>query len=482
MDKRKVKMSILQELEREEAQYDEHVKRSLSNRYILVWILKLIPGVLVAGIIFGSTGCGEKIEQGSNLRSEKPVRGSAVNLMTDIEASADENSTAGMNDIDEDNNIVNMELFREDTADFSIALLQKNLESGEKNVMVSPISVLTALSMTANGAQGDTLAQMQQVLGKNQNIEQLNQNIKAWTDSLVNTEKTAVKIANSIWFKDDEEKIQVQGEFLKKNAAYYSADIFKAPFDNSTLTDINGWVSEKTEGRITDILTDLPDDAVMYLVNALAFDGEWQSIYFENEIHDGIFHVSADEEETVPFMYGEENIYLQDENATGFIKPYKEGYSFVALLPQEGMSPADYVASLDGEGFLKLLEGQKYTTVQTALPKFEKEYEIEMKDILSTLGMTDAFDEEKADFSKLGVSNDGNIYMNRVLHKTFISVDEKGTEAGAATVVEMVCETALEVEESYQVYLNRPFVYAIIENETNIPLFIGTVDSIGTQN
>lgn len=436
---------------------------------------KLIAGILAAGVIFSSIGCGEKTEQGNNTENEKALNGSSVNLMADIEenVSADENNGTAN---------ANMEIFREDTADFSIAMLQKNLENGEKNVMVSPVSVLTALSMTANGAEGDTLAQMQQVLGKNQNMEQLNQNIKAWTDSLINTDDAAVKIANSIWFKDDEEKIQVQEDFLKKNAAYYNADIFKAPFDNSTLTDINSWVADKTEDRIKDILKDLPDDAVMYLVNALAFDGEWQNIYYENEIRDGAFHIAADEEETVPFMYGEENIYLQDENATGFIKPYKEGYSFVAILPKEGMSPADYVASLDGESFLKLLDGQKQATVHTALPKFEKEYEIEMKDILTALGMPDAFDEEKADFSKLGVSNDGNIYINRVLHKTFISVDEKGTEAGAATVVEMVCETAMEAEESYQVYLNRPFVYAIIENETNIPLFIGTVDSIGAQN
>lgn len=444
---------------------------------------KFIAGVLAAGIIFGSMGCGDKTEQGSNLGSEEPASGSAVNLMNDIEASADENSTADGNNINENNGTANtnMEIFREDTADFSIAMLQKNLENGEKNVMVSPVSVLTALSMTANGAEGDTLAQMQQVLGKNQNMEQLNQNIKAWTDSLVNTDDAAVKIANSIWFKDDEEKIQVQEDFLKKNAAYYNADIFKAPFDNSTLTDINSWVADKTEDRIKDILKNLPDDAVMYLVNALAFDGEWQNIYYENEIRDGAFHIAADEEETVPFMYGEESIYLQDENATGFIKPYKEGYSFVAILPKDGMSPADYVASLDGESFLKLLDGQKQATVHTALPKFEKEYEIEMKDILTALGMPDAFDEEKADFSQLGVSNDGNIYINRVLHKTFISVDEKGTEAGAATVVEMVCETAAMEEESYRVYLDRPFVYAIIENETNIPLFIGTVDSIGAQ-
>ena len=446
---------------------------------------KLIAGMLAAGVLFGSMGCGENAAQGSRQGKTETLSGSTVNLMEDIKknGSADEKDTETEKNPDEEEQKENMEIFSRDTADFSIALLQQNLEFGQKNVMISPVSVLTALSMTANGADGNTLSQMQQVLGNNQDLDQLNLNIKIWTNRLVNTDDTALKLANSIWFKDDEERIQVQEDFLKKNSEYYNADIYKATFDEGTLVDINNWVSDKTEGRVKDILNEVPEEAVMYLINALAFDAKWQEIYFENQIRDGVFHISSDEEENVPFMYGEERTFLEDELATGFIKPYKEGYSFVAILPKEGTSPSEYIASLTGEKFLQLLEGKKTATVYTAIPKFEKEYEIEMKDILMALGMSDAFDADKADFSQLGTSLDGNIYVNRVLHKTYISVDEKGTEAGAATVVEMTCETAImEEEETYRVYLDRPFVYAIVDNETNIPLFIGTVDSIGTQN
>lgn len=430
---------------------------------------KFIVSLLIAGISCGLVGCGENAAQ-ENEKQTGTNNGSVVNLMENI----DKSGVAEGSDANEE--VENMDVFCADTIDFSIELLQENVASGETNVMVSPVSVLTALAMTANGAEGETLSQMQQVIGENQTLDQMNQNMKAWTDGLVNTEDTALKIANSIWFKDEEEQIQVQEEFLQKNAAYYQADIYKAPFDESTLADINNWVSDKTEGRVTDILDKVPDEAVMYLINALAFDAEWQEIYFENQIQDGIFCTADGEEQTVSFMYGEESIYIQDDNANGFIKPYKEGYSFVAILPKEGMTPAEYIASLDGEQFQNLIDGQETTNVQTAIPKFEAEYEIQLSDILKELGMRAVFDEEKADLSSLGVSEEGNLYVNRVLHKTYISVDEKGTEAGAATAVEVACEMSLEM--SYNVYLDRPFVYAIIEDQTNIPLFIGTVDSM----
>lgn len=443
---------------------------------------KVLAGILVAAFVFGAVGCG------SNENEVKLTGKDTVDLMEGIEGKEDdgkgeepESHSAGQSDVTMQATDVNLESFQADTADFSIALLQKNLENGEKNVMVSPVCVLTALAMTANGAEGETLAQMQQVLGKSQNLEQLNQNIKAWSESLTNTKDTALKVANSIWFKDDESRIQVDESFLEKNAAYYNADIYKAAFDESTLNDMNNWVSAKTEGRVKDILDKIPDDAVMYLVNALAFDAEWRWVYYESQVWDGTFYAGNGEEEKVPFMHSEEGLFLQDENATGFVKPYKEGYSFVAILPNAGISPQEYVASLSGEKFLQLLEGQKQTTVYASIPKFEAEYEVEMKDILMELGMPDAFDADKADFSKLGVSAEGNIYLSRVIHKTYISVNEKGTEAGAATVVEATAETAALVEEYYEVYLERPFVYAIVENETNIPLFIGTVDSVETK-
>jgi len=140
---------------------------------------------------------------------------------------------------------------------------------------------------------------------------------------------------------------------------------------------------------------------------------------------------------------------------------------------------AEYVASLDGEKLFEILDGAEITPVETAIPKFETEYDVEMSDVLKQMGMTDAFDYATADFSKLGYSVEGNIKINRVLHKTYINVDEKGTKAGAATVVEMDGKSALMPDnEPKKVYLDRPFVYMLIDCENNIPFFIGTVMNI----
>jgi len=361
--------------------------------------------------------------------------------------------------------------------DFSIKLLQENLKKENRNVMVSPLSVLTALSMTANGAEGQTREQMLSVLAPGQDMDSLNADLQAYTNSLSDSDEAVLKAANSIWFKDNDNQIRVEESFLETNASLYQADIYKAPFDESTLKDINTWVSDRTEERVQNILAEIPEDAVMYLINALAFDAEWQIIYNDFQIRDGDFHISKDEVESIPFMYGEEEWYLQDEKACGFVKPYKGGYSFVALLPDEGISVQEYVDSLDGEKFRTLLSEKKEAVVMTSLPKFKAEYEVELGDMLKALGMPDAFDKGKADFSSLGTSEDGNIYITRVLHKTYIAVDEKGTEAGAATVVEMITESAaMEPEEVYRVYLDRPFVYAIVDEEYNLPVFIGTMD------
>ena len=178
-------------------------------------------------------------------------------------------------------------------------------------------------------------------------------------------------------------------------------------------------------------------------------------------------------------MYGTEHMYLDDGSATGFLKYYADRkYAFAALLPNDGVSVSDYVASLTGEGLMNTLHNTQNVEVKTAIPKFESEYSVEMSDILKAMGMTDAFDGTKADFTGLGSLDDGNIFIGRVLHKTYIAVDEKGTKAGAATAVEMSGSSA-PLEELKTVYLDRPFVYMLIDCETNLPIFIGTAMDIG---
>ncbi len=359
--------------------------------------------------------------------------------------------------------------------DFALRLFKAGNEDG-KNTLISPLSVLAALSMTANGAKGNTLTEMENVLGMP--VSELNSYMHSYMSSLPQGEKYKLSLANSIWFTDDA-RFTVNDTFLQTNADYFGADIYKSPFDNTTLKDINNWVKQNTDGMIPEILDEIPPEAIMYLVNALAFEAEWTEIYTEDNIRTNDFTTENGSIQQVEFMYSIENKYLESENATGFIKYYKDNkYAFAALLPNEGMRVSEYIDSLNGELLAEMLANAQNISVDTAIPKFETEYDTEMSVILSALGMPTAFDPSAADFSALGVSSAGNIFINRVLHKTFISVGERGTKAGAATVVEMMDECAPEYIDNKKVYLDRPFVYMLIDCENNIPFFIGTLMNI----
>ncbi len=360
--------------------------------------------------------------------------------------------------------------------DFAVRLFQESQESG-KSTLVSPFSVLCALSMTANGANGETLAQMEQTLGMS--VSELNEYIHAYTKSLAQGKKRKLSAANSIWFKDDPGFIPNR-DFLQTNADYYGADIYKRSFDDATLNDINAWVKDNTDGMIEEIINEIPDDAIMYLINAIAFDAEWQEVYEEDQIWNDTFTKSDKTEQTVKMMNSLENVYLQDENAKGFIKYYYGGeYAFAALLPDENVSVSDYVKSLSGEKLSKIFANQQDTEVYTKIPEFKGDYSYEMGDILQKMGMADAFNAGTADFSKLGKADD-NIFISRVLHKTHIEVDPKGTKAAAVTAVMITNDAAapMQTPEPKEVYLDRPFVYMIIDTNTNFPIFMGTVTEV----
>lgn len=367
--------------------------------------------------------------------------------------------------------------FEESSADFALKLFRATAR-GEENALVSPLSVMLALAMTTNGAKGETKAQMEALLGGGMDIEDLNGYLYTYMKSLPSSEKAKLALANSVWFRDTE-SLDVRAAFLQKNADYYSADVYKAPFDKKTCDDINRWIEENTDGMIKKMLDSIDDDAVMYLINTVLFDAEWQNVYFEDKIRDGFFTTADGKRRNVTMMHSDETNFIDDGKATGFIKPYKDGYSFAAFLPNEGVSLDSYLDSMTGAGFLAAVKGAKKETVIAAMPKFEYGYKTTMKDILKSLGMTVPFDKEKADFSDLAVSRNGNIYIGQVIHQTYISVGEKGTRAGAATIVRMDGAAAPGEVDYHTVTLDRPFVYAIIDNATGLPVFIGTVTDIG---
>lgn len=384
----------------------------------------------------------------------------SINLMKDIRAQ----SVSPSEDISADSQRI---------TDFAVRLFQASNESGS-NTAISPLSVLYALAMTANGAEGETREQMEEALGMS--VEELNLYLYTYVNSLAQGEKYQLKLANSIWFKDDE-RFAVNKDFLQTNANYYGADIYKAPFNNSTLDDINSWASNKTDGMVPEVLDKLSEDAVMYLVNALAFEAEWVDIYDEKSVSDSVFTKEDGTEQNVSLMSSKESTYIKDDKATGFIKYYNGGkYAFVALLPNEGVTVSEYVNSLDGESVATMLANAEYKTVLTKTPKFEAEYKIEMADALKSMGMTNAFDEISADFDGIGAYEGSNLYINCVIHKTYIQVAEQGTKAGAVTVVEMdEYGGEWNPEKPAKVYLDRPFAYMLIDCENNVPFFIGTV-------
>lgn len=366
--------------------------------------------------------------------------------------------------------------------DFSLKLLQQSLDAqgNSQNTMLSPLSVMMALEMTRNGAAGETLAQMETVLYSDITAEQGMNGLLSFSQNLPDSEKAHLGLANSIWFNTGSEDFTVNEDFLKTCAEDYDAQIFGAPFDESTLKDINRWVENETEGMVKDILDKIPQEAIMYLVNAMAFEAEWRDVYETHQVRNAEFYSEDGSVSEVSMMYGEEHRYLQDEYATGFLKSYADGYDFVALLPEEDVPLSEYVNQLEGATFLQTIQEAEGTRVETGLPKFEAETSLELSQILSEIGMPRAFSDEEAEFPEIGsVTDDLNICISRVLHKTYINVDELGTKAGAATVVEMVAEGAAEItEEPKRIILNRPFLYAIVEKESGLPIFIGVVENL----
>lgn len=366
---------------------------------------------------------------------------------------------------------------RQGAADFSVRLLEACLDEGE-NVLVSPLSVLSALGLAEMGAGNETLSQMERALGLTR--AQLCGELAAWSAALPQSEKARLALANAIWLRDVE-TLHVRESFLQDNADTFGAQVYRAKFDASTVRDINRWVKSQTDGMIDRVLNEIPDEAMLYLINALSFDAEWRTVYDEYQVRDGVFTAASGAEREVEFLRSSEYTYLSGAGATGVVKPYAGGqYAFAALLPDEGTEIAQVLENLRGDGWLTLLENASSERVITAIPKFKTEFSAELSGALTDMGMEDAFDRYAADFSGVGTCDEGALYLSRVLHKTAICVDERGTKAGAVTVVEMASGATDGPEEPpKQVILDRPFVYAIYDTETGLPLFFGVLRDVG---
>lgn len=407
----------------------------------------------LAACILPFSGCGKTVGKVHN----KGVKSGAVRDLTE---GVSKNESASKAPDDE---------FKAAASSFAAELFKDNYSKG-KTTLVSPLSVLTALALVQNGAQGDTLAQLEQALG-GLDRDTLNAYMRAYCDFL--TESEELKIANSVW---TDSSAEAKRAFLQKAVDSYSAQLFSAPLsDPKTVESINSWVKKNTDGMIPKIIEKADRYAVMMLVNAIAFDAKWETPYKRSDIEKLEFTSYSGSKKKTDFMCSTENVYLKDGGAIGFMKPYKNGrFAFAALLPDENTGIDDYVASLSGDKLMKIFSSAKRgNEVNVKMPKFRAEYSAQLIDTLKKMGVKDAFDSKTADFSSLIENRDA--YIATVVHKTFIEVDEKGTRAAAST---LVGADTMSLMEPYSVCLNRPFVYMIVDTETNLPLFIGVQTEI----
>ena len=346
-----------------------------------------------------------------------------------------------------------------------------------ENLLISPLSVHVALAMTANGAAGDTLTEMEALLGSGISLEDLNEYLLSYVNSLQGRENLKAKLANSVWWNQANDP-EIFPEFLQTNATYYGADAFAVPFGKSTVEQINAWVDRNTDGMIPKLFDEMDDEALVYLVNALVLEAPWLTGYENRFIYDKPFVGLSGKTSTVSMMYAEEGRYYETEDAVGFAKPFedKESYGsrfcFVAMLPNEGVDLYAYAESLDADAFEEFLSSrQEDTTVLAAIPKFSYSYKTDLREVLPALGMASAFDE--GNFSRM---SNTPMWLDMVIHQAFIELDKNGVKAAAATGSGLKSAELPKCDKT--VVLDRPFIYAIVDLKTRAPLFIGVVTEL----
>jgi len=438
----------------------------MKKRYAkYITLLTLIPVVFL-------TGCG------SNSAFE-------FNIMNELFAEFEEPEEPKTPDVEIPSDYVRPVLpeeLNEAYINFSVELLKRSLTEGE-NSMISPASVEFALAMALNGAEGDTLTEMLTVLCPNATTEELNAFVKDLNSMMTYSTGAEFHIANSMWTNET-----ILGDCLNETFANtikedMNAEAHMLPFNDKAVEEINDWVNENTDGMITELLNEIPPEVAMYLINAIAFEGEWEEEYNEYQIDEnGIFTNAAGMEEQARMLNETGVDYFENDSATGFMK-YYEGreYAFLAMLPKEEGAIEDFVTNMTAEDYMAFYES--HTTeydVITKLPCFTYSYSLTMNDALTDMGMPTAFTEGLADFSPMVTDPTVNLFISNVIHKTYIELDENGTKAAAVTAVEMQRESCAEPEprEIKEVILDRPFVYAIVDAESGLPVFIGTVNSV----
>ena len=363
--------------------------------------------------------------------------------------------------------------------DLGAGLMQYAAAQEAENPVLSPLSAYLCLAMLMPGANENTKAEFEKILGADWDyVSALAADIAAQLEKTGGS--TKLDLANSIWTDDD--KAVIEEEWLKTVKAYFGPDIYSADLPSSeALKAINKWVNDKTNGMIPKLHDDNYDkDTIMVLLNALYMKADWAHKFDAESTYDREFTKADGSAVTVPFMnmYEAYESYIKTEDAEGIMLPYDDGrLAFIALKPGSG-DARGYASSLTGAKLKELIAAAKADTFVTVnMPKFSTGYSVYLTDALKAMGMTDAFDPDLADLSGAGRGVDGPLYISYVFQRVKVDVDEEGTEAAAVTEIATAEGCALPADEPIVLTFDKPFVYAIVDTETGVPLFAGVMEN-----
>ena len=361
--------------------------------------------------------------------------------------------------------------------EFTFDLYQQLAQSEPDNILCSPFSVSTALAMTFGGARDETARQMASVLHYSIARAQLDPSFRVLRQSIEALQKAdsiEIAVANRLWIQQQLALLDSYVKLVKENYGAGLAQVDFAADTEAVRQEINAWVEKQTRDRIRNLIAPgiLDADTRMVLVNAIYFLGFWADAFESKFTQPAPFHpAGADPVEVQLMVRSGEYLYSDDDRMQMLSLPYKGGdLSMVVLLPREGMSIRDFEAELTAEVLDRRMAGARRRKVNVWLPRFRIESEFTLANTLAGMGMPEAF-AGSADFS--GMTGRKDLAIGHVIHKAFVEVNEKGTEAAAATAVMMRPASARPDDVPVTFRADRPFVFLIRDNKTGTILFVG---------
>jgi len=359
---------------------------------------------------------------------------------------------------------------------FGIKLFKNlnEISEGDGNIIISPLSISIALGMTYNGANGGTETAMQNTLElQGLTVEEINEGYKNLIDALTTVDpQVTLNIPNSIWYRNT---FSVEQEFIDLNQNYFYAEVNPLDFNDPQSVDIiNNWVAECTNNKISKILDQIPMEAVMYLINAVYFNATWKYEFDEQNTLPETFYLTNGTTKEVDMMHQEATLNYTSNGLFEAVDLYygSSNFSMLVLLPRNGFTPDDIINEMTQETWTEWMSGFNEMNISLSLPKFKLRYDTLLNQVLTNLGMGIAFNPGMADFT--GINSYGNLYISFVKHKTYIDVNEEGTEAAAVTIVGIEY-TSVGGDTPYLFTVNKPFLFAIKERDTEAIIFLGKV-------